>query len=201
MTTLRATATSDDAVLPRARRPRRRILPLLLAFVVVALVAAIALAAVPVLRSAWALTYVPTMQDGALSTPAALDSTAPAIARLDPALHAALDEAARAAADAGIDIRVTSGWRSRDYQQWLFDDAAERYGSDAVASEWVASPDTSSHVTGHAVDIASVDAQYWLIQHGATWGLCQIYANERWHFELATTPGGECPALRTDAAG
>jgi zinc D-Ala-D-Ala carboxypeptidase len=201
MTTLRAASTADDVVLPRAHRPRRRLVPVLLVVVVVALVAAIALAAIPILRSAWALTFVPTTQDGQLSTPASLDADTPAITRLDPALHTALDRAAQAAAATGIEIRVTSGWRSRDYQEWLFDQAVDRYGSTSIASEWVASPDASSHVTGHAVDIASVDAQFWLIQHGSTWGLCQIYANERWHFELATTPGGACPALRTDAAG
>ena len=62
-------------------------------------------------------------------------------------------------------------------------------------------PTARSHVTGHAVDIGPVDAQFWLIEHGARYGICQTYANERWHFELATAPGGTCPALLPDAAG
>jgi hypothetical protein len=55
-------------------------------------------------------------------------------------------------------------------------------------------------VTGDAVDIGPTDADDWLIQHGSTYGLCQIFANELWHFELATTPGGDCPALLADGS-
>lgn len=61
------------------------------------------------------------------------------------------------------------------------------------ASKWVHSPSLSKHVSGQAVDIGPTDADDWLIQHGSDYGLCQTYANEMWHFELATTPGGECP--------
>jgi len=35
-----------------------------------------------------------------------------------------------------------------------------------------------------AIDIGPFDATYWLSLHGAAYGLCQIYANETWHFEL-----------------
>jgi D-alanyl-D-alanine carboxypeptidase len=38
------------------------------------------------------------------------------------------------------------------------------------------------------------------MEHGSTYGLCQIYVNERWHFELATEPGGTCPDLLADAS-
>ena len=33
-----------------------------------------------------------------------------------------------------------------------------------------------------------------------TYGLCQIFANERWHFELATEPGGACPPMYPDSS-
>ncbi len=81
------------------------------------------------------------------------------------------------------------------------DDAVRVYASEEVARQFVATPERSHHVTGNAVDIGNLDAQLWLQQHGAQWGLCQIYANERWHFEIATTPGGTCPAQLPDAAG
>jgi zinc D-Ala-D-Ala carboxypeptidase len=97
-------------------------------------------------------------------------------------------------------MRVSSGWRSAAYQQRLFDEAVRTYGSADVAAEFVATAAGSSHVTGEAVDIVPVDAQYWLIAHGWQWGLCQTYANEAWHFELATEPGGACPEMWTDAA-
>ena len=65
----------------------------------------------------------------------------------------------------------------------------------------MSTPELSRHVTGDAVDIGYTDADSWLSQHGARYGLCQIYANEMWHFELATDPGGVCPEQKLDAAG
>jgi hypothetical protein len=55
-------------------------------------------------------------------------------------------------------------------------------------------------VTGDAVDIGPQEADAWLVEHGAAYGLCQIFANEAWHFELATTPGGVCPDLLPDGS-
>ena len=60
-------------------------------------------------------------------------------------------------------------------------------------------PTTSAHVSGGAVEISQSDATAWLCQHGAAYGLCQIYANEPWHYELR--PGaidGGCPAMYPD---
>ena len=62
-------------------------------------------------------------------------------------------------------------------------------------------PERSTHVRGLAVDVGPTDAAYWLIQHGAEYGLCQIYANEIWHFERVVRPGGTCPPLLPDATG
>ena len=59
-------------------------------------------------------------------------------------------------------------------------------------------PDESAHVTGDAVDVGPTDAMYWLARHGSDHGLCQTYANEIWHFELAVEPGGRCPAPAAD---
>ena len=47
---------------------------------------------------------------------------------------------------------------------------------------------TEPHTTA-AVIIAPVDAQLWLIENGARYGICQTYANERWHFVLVTEAG------------
>lgn len=123
----------------------------------------------------------------------------PAIANLDPDLRQALQDAATAAMGDGVDFVVTSGWRSAYYQQTLLDDAVRNYGSAEVAAEFVLSPEKSRHVFGQAVDIGFTDANSWLSQHGADYGLCQIYANEMWHFELATERGGQCPEQLTDA--
>ncbi|MBX9244968.1 D-alanyl-D-alanine carboxypeptidase family protein [Actinotalea ferrariae] len=127
------------------------------------------------------------------------DDAHPAIAGLDPDLRAALQAAARDAAAADVDLWVTSGRRSAEYQQELLDRAEQTYGSLEAALERVATPETSSHVTGGAVDIGPTDAADWVGRFGDAYGLCQTYANEMWHFELATTPGGECPAQLPDA--
>jgi hypothetical protein len=123
----------------------------------------------------------------------------PAIQRLDPGLREAVRRAAADARADGIELRVNSGWRSAAYQRSLFDDAVRRYGGRDAARRFVKAPEDSSHVTGRAVDIGPTDAAYWTIQHGAAYGLCQIYANEVWHFERPIEPGGTCPATRTDA--
>src|SRR5262245_59395166 len=76
------------------------------------------------------------------------------VARLDPALLAALRDAANDADGEGIEFVVDSGWRSPAYQQALLDDAIAEHGSRAAAIRWVATPTTSVHVTGDAVDLA-----------------------------------------------
>jgi LAS superfamily LD-carboxypeptidase LdcB len=112
------------------------------------------------------------------------DDEIPALAKLDPALLGALRQAATDAADDGVEIFINSGWRSPAYQKQLLREAVTKYGSEKQAARWVATPDTSPHVWGHAVDIGPSDATAWLSKHGAEYGLCQIYRNEPWHYEL-----------------
>jgi zinc D-Ala-D-Ala carboxypeptidase len=123
----------------------------------------------------------------------------PAVANLDPALLGALRRAAAAAAGDGVELDVDSGWRSRDDQERLLREAVSKHGSYEEAARWVATPDTSAHVSGDAVDIGSSAARAWLSEHGAAYGLCQIYGNEPWHYELrpaAMTHG--CPPMYAD---
>jgi hypothetical protein len=129
------------------------------------------------------------------------DLSTPAVSRLDPALLDAIERAAESAAADGITVGLTSGWRSPEFQQRLFDDAVVQYGSVDIASQYVASPQVSKHVIGKAVDVGPAAADDWLIRNGQAFGLCQIYANEIWHFELAADYGGVCPPLRPNAAG
>ena len=129
------------------------------------------------------------------------DVSNPIVALLDPLLLKAIQNAAQTASTEGIDVRLTSGWRSKGFQQRLFDDAVVTYGSVDIARQFVASPEVSSHVIGKAVDVGPTNADDWLIRNGARFGLCQIYANEIWHFELAVDAQGVCPPLRPNAAG
>ncbi|QIV80713.1 M15 family metallopeptidase [Mycolicibacterium frederiksbergense] len=131
----------------------------------------------------------------------AFDVADPAIGRLDPTLLAAVQNATSAAAAEGVTVTVTSGWRSPEFQQQLLDDAIVTYGSYAAARQYVQTPEQSRHVVGAAVDIGGPGADQWMITNGPRFGLCQIYANETWHFELTTDLFGACPALLPDAAG
>jgi LAS superfamily LD-carboxypeptidase LdcB len=138
--------------------------------------------------------------DGVLpSGTTVFDDGLPGVARLDPALLDALRRASTDAEREGAHIYVDSGWRSRKYQEQLFRQAVSEYGSEAEAARWVATSGTSPHVSGNAVDIGQADATAWLSKHGATYGLCQIYRNEPWHYELR--PGAinrGCPRMYAD---
>jgi zinc D-Ala-D-Ala carboxypeptidase len=138
-----------------------------------------------------------TEDDGAVPDGVTVfDDEYPGIANLDPALLQALREAATNAADDGIEIQVNSGWRSPEYQEQLLREAVSEYGSEEEAARWVASANTSAHLSGDAVDIGPFDATAWLSEHGAHYGLCQIYGNEPWHYELRPEATGRgCPPM------
>jgi D-alanyl-D-alanine carboxypeptidase len=123
----------------------------------------------------------------------------PGVGNLDPALLGALRHAATAAADDGVEFFVDSGWRSAAYQQRLLHEAVSKYGSEEEAARWVATPNTSPHVSGDAVDIGPSDATAWLSERGAEYGLCQIYGNESWHYELRPEAIDQgCPPMYAD---
>lgn len=127
------------------------------------------------------------------------DDGVPGVANLDPGLLAALRRAATDAEAVGVAFVVDSGWRSEAYQQQLLDDAISKYGSEREAARWVAAPNTSAHVSGDAVDVGPSDAAAWLSEHGAAYGLCRIYRNEPWHYELRAQATAEgCPPTYAD---
>jgi D-alanyl-D-alanine carboxypeptidase len=139
--------------------------------------------------------------DGAVRDGATVFGEEPAVTNLDPALLGALRRAAKDAARHAVVFYVDSGWRSARYQEQLLQQAISKYGSRAKAARWVATPATSAHVSGDAVDIGHDDARSWLSKHGAKYGLCQTYRNEPWHYELrprAVNHG--CPAKYADPA-
>ena len=127
------------------------------------------------------------------------DDEIPGVANLDTDLLGALRQAATDAADDGVQFFVDSGWRSPEYQERLLHEAIATYGSEAEATRWVATPDTSAHVSGDAVDIGPSGAAAWLSEHGAEYGLCRIYGNEPWHYELRPEAGDHgCPPAYSD---
>ena len=127
------------------------------------------------------------------------DDEIPGVANLDPALLGALRRAATNAANDGFEFFVNSGWRSPAYEEQLLHEAVLKYGSEKKAARWVATADTSAHVSGDAVDIGPVGATAWLSKHGAQYGLCQIYRNEPWHYELRPDAADHgCPPMYAD---
>ena len=143
-----------------------------------------------------------TEDDGALPDDVTVfDDEYPGVANLDPDLLQALREAATDAAGNGLDFHIVSGWRAPSYQDELFREAVSKYGSQEEAARWVATADTSPHVSGDAIDIGPAAAAAWLSEHGAEYGLCQIYRNEPWHFELRPASiDRRCPRMYADPA-
>ena len=111
--------------------------------------------------------------------------------------------AAQAAAKAvGFSIRITSGFRSQQLQERLFNDAVKKYGSESEASKWVLPKDVSNHPWGIAIDVnypGDRMAVKWLEENGSAFGLCRIYENEWWHFEPVIAPGEPCPPMMANA--
>jgi zinc D-Ala-D-Ala carboxypeptidase len=129
----------------------------------------------------------------------AFDGQYPGVTNLNPDLLRALRHAATRAAKDEVEFFVTSGWRSRKFQEKLFRQAVAEYGSEEKAAQWVATPGTSAHESGNAVDIGPLAAAAWLSKHGAAYGLCQIYRNEPWHYELRPVAiNRDCPRMYAD---
>ncbi|MCK2239501.1 MULTISPECIES: M15 family metallopeptidase [unclassified Crossiella] len=126
-----------------------------------------------------------TMADGSVPDGVTVFANdVPAVTKLNPALLDAVRKAAKDAEEKGIQFVVNSGWRSPEHQERLLRDAISKYGSKKEAARWVATAETSLHVSGDAVDLGPAKATTWLAKHGAEYGLCQIYGNEPWHYEL-----------------
>ncbi|WP_407939575.1 M15 family metallopeptidase [Nocardia terrae] len=119
---------------------------------------------------------------------------------LDPSLAAAYNSAAAEAHAQGVSLSITSGYRTPAEQEALWEDGLQTYGSPEAARRWVLPPSESTHVTGQAIDVGPREGAQWLEDNGNHWGLCRMYDNEWWHFELATAPDAPCPARLPDAS-
>ncbi len=126
---------------------------------------------------------------------------APVATALDAELASRFAAAQQAAAADGVELAITSGWRSASEQQRLVDEALARYGDPAEAHRWVLPPGTSAHVQGLAIDVGGTAGAYWLTEHGEAFGLCRRYQNEVWHFEKLPDGAAGCPPLEPDSSG
>jgi hypothetical protein len=102
----------------------------------------------------------------------------------------------------GINLVITSGFRTAARQEYLFQRAIQKYGSEKEASKWVLPPDKSHHPDGIALDVnypGNPGDTKWLEVNGYKYGLCRVYKNEWWHFEPVIAPGETCPPLVANA--
>jgi D-alanyl-D-alanine dipeptidase len=102
----------------------------------------------------------------------------------------------------GIELTLTSGYRSLERQLMLFEREVEIRGSELEASKWVLPPQFSHHPKGLAIDVnypGDKVGAYWLETNGSRFGLCRVYANEWWHFEGIIAPGERCPVPAPNA--
>ena len=101
---------------------------------------------------------------------------------------------------AGVDLILTSAYRTYDYQQGLFQNKVQRVmaergisqaEAEPIAAEEVARPGMSEHCLGLAVDIitsdyttldygfAQTDAAKWLYEHCAEYGFILRYPEDK----------------------
>ena len=121
---------------------------------------------------------------------------------IHPLLLARFQAAQQSAAREGVNLYITSGFRSEERQATLFADAVKKFGSESEAAKWVLPPQNSHHPDGLAVDVnypGDRAGAKWLEVNGARFGLCRVYANEWWHFEGIIAPGADCPKMAPNA--
>ena len=124
------------------------------------------------------------------------------VEELHPLLTARFDAARAFAAADGVNLYISSGFRTLDRQDILFADAVKKYGSETEAAKWVLPARNSHHPQGLAIDVnypGDRAGALWLEKNGSRFGLCRVYANEWWHFEGVIAPGQSCPRLAPNA--
>ena len=104
---------------------------------------------------------------------------------------------------------ISSAWRSKEYQQNVWDEYAELYG-ESYSRKYVANPGNSEHHTGLAADLGIIysdgsegtfsesDNAVWMAANSWRYGFVRRYAedkvditgisNEAWHFRYVGQP-------------
>jgi len=122
-----------------------------------------------------------------------------AISGLDPRFASAVWDMLQAANADGVNLQITSAYRSPEVQAQLYENALAKYGDEATARKWVAPPGRSQHNRGMAVDFAgpggllrdanSPEAQ-WIAANADRFGLAVPMNWEPWQVEMAGARGG-----------
>jgi len=97
---------------------------------------------------------------------------------------------AQAAAQAGVNIQVVSGFRTMAQQQYLYNCYINCNCNNCNLAAY---PGYSNHQSGHALDLntSSPGVLSWLNAHGASYGFSRTVPSEAWHWEWwGGGPGG-----------
>ncbi|MBJ7347479.1 MAG: transglycosylase SLT domain-containing protein [Thermoleophilaceae bacterium] len=97
-----------------------------------------------------------------------------------PDTAAAFDKLDLAASNAGINLVITSAFRSDAEQQRLWNQRPDPH--------WVAPPGTSLHRYGTELDLGPVAAYSWLASNAISFGFIHRYAWEPWHYGFGKNP-------------
>lgn len=109
-----------------------------------------------------------------------------------PAVAAAFDQMDRAIHAAGMDLVVTSAFRSDAEQAVLF----ARHPD----PRWVAPPGRSRHRNSTELDLVVGGGVHgWLVQHASAFGFAQRYSWEEWHWGYLPGCGGGQPGATVPA--
>ncbi len=103
-----------------------------------------------------------------------------------------------AAAAAGVNLTVVSGFRTQAEQQYLYNCYAN---CNCNSCNLAAQPGYSNHQSGHALDLntSSGGVLTWLNAHGAAYGFNRTVPSEVWHWEWwSGGPGGGACASTPD---
>ncbi len=100
---------------------------------------------------------------------------------VDPTAKAAFDEMAADAAEEGLNLYISSGYRSYEYQAGLYDRYVARDGQE-VADTYSARPGHSEHQTGLAFDLNTISMDFaetaegiWVTEHCHEYGFIIRY--------------------------
>jgi hypothetical protein len=123
-------------------------------------------------------------------------TTSSAPTGLQRGLIEAFGQAQASAAEVGLHLTITSGFRTSEEQAALLEAEVAKRGSQEEALWWVFPPDRSMHVQGLAIDVGDGPAADWLDEEGGRFGLCRTLSWEWWHFEWRERweATGACPA-------
>lgn len=104
---------------------------------------------------------------------------------LDSETKIKFDELSAAAAKEGLNIYLSSGFRSYEYQKKIYSNYSSIYGSE-TADTFSARPGHSEHQTGLAIDVNTIDDSFagtpeaiWLAEHAHEFGFIIRYPADK----------------------